>query len=247
MPFCVAAIPPLLLIPVYSWACFADPFTLPYTNQASFPAMKEGLYAIKWPDGETAFNLLFSPSRGLFFWTPFLVMAAFGYWKLLQVSPRLFWLTYVVPLIQIAVISGRTWDWPAGHTLGPRLLAPMIPLLALPCALGVQSFPTIGMPLAACSILITTLATLIDACPPFNDHPNPLFDFHIPLFLEGSFSPNLGLVFGLAPYASIALFYAIVIGGTWWLWRELRRQERKLICSATNPMMFKTPRLWWDD
>lgn len=221
MPFCVAAVPPLLLIPAYSWACFGNPFVLPYSLQASFPAMQEGVYAIKWPNPETAFNLLFTPARGLFFWTPFFVMAGFGYWQLIQKSRGLFWLTYLVPLLHIIVISGRTWDWPAGPAWGPRLLSPMIPLLALPCAYGLKRFPWMGLPLAVYSILVTTLATLTDACPPFNSHPNPLFDLNIPLFLKGEFSPNLGTALGLPPYVSVALYYVILMGGAWWLWRQL--------------------------
>lgn len=221
MPFCVAAIPPLLLIPAYSWACFGNPFTLPYSLQASFPAMQEGVYAIKWPNPETAFNLLFTPARGLFFWTPFFVMAGFGYWHLVQRSRGLFWLTYLVPLLHIIVISGRTWDWPAGPAWGARLLSPMIPLLALPCAYGLKQFPWMGLPLAVYSILVTTLATLTDACLPFNSHANPLIDLNIPLFLKGEFSPNLGMVLGLPPYASVALYYVILMGGAWWLWRQL--------------------------
>ena len=220
MAFCVAAIPPLLLIPAYSWACFGDPFTLPYSHQASFPAMREGLYAIKWPDPVTAFNLLFSPTRGLFFWTPFLVMAGFGYRTLFERAPRMFWLTYLIPLLQIVVISGRTWDWQAGPTLGPRLLAPMLPLLALPCALGVARWPRLGALLAIYSIGITTLATLTDACPSSGIY-NPLTELHIPLFLKGEFSPNLGMVLGLSPYASVALYYLILIAGAVWLWRRL--------------------------
>ncbi|MBI1178876.1 hypothetical protein GC207_15700 [bacterium] len=219
----------MLLIPAYSWACFGDPFTLTYSYQASFPAMKEGLYAIKWPDAETAFHLLFSPARGLLFWTPFFLMAGLGYWQLIQKSRGLFWLTYAVPLLQIVVISGRTWDWPAGPAWGPRLLSPMIPLLALPCAFGVQKLPKLGFPLAVYSILVTTLATLTDACPSFNQHPNPLFDLNIPLFLKGEFSPNLGMVLGLPPYASVALFYAILIGGVWWLWRRLPKEKEPLV------------------
>jgi len=215
--FSVAAIPPLLLIPAYSWACFGDPFTLPYSHQASFPAMKEGLYAIKWPDPATVFNLLFSPTRGLFFWTPFLLMAGFGYRELFDRAPRMFWLTYLVPLVQVLVISGRIWDWQAGPTLGPRLLAPMLPLLALPCALGVARWPRLGAVLGVYSIAITTLATLTDACPSYEIY-NPLTELHIPLFLKGEFSPNLGMVLGLPPHASVALYYLILIGGVWWLW-----------------------------
>jgi len=226
--FCLAAIPPLLLIPAYSWACFGNPFILPYSLQASFPAMQEGLYAIKWPDPGTAFNLLFSPARGLFFWTPFLVMAGFGYWRLFNVSPGLFWLTYAVPLVQIVVISGRVWDWPAGPTLGPRYLAPILPLLALPCAFGVQQLPKLGITLGISSILITTLATLTDACPGFGQYPNPLMQLHIPLFLKGEFSPNLGLVLGLPPYVSFAAYYLILAIGVWWLWRRLPKDANQV-------------------
>jgi MFS family permease len=221
VPFCLAAVPPLLLIPLYSWACFGSPFILPYSLNASFPQMKEGLYAIKWPDAETAFNLLFSPARGLFFWTPFLIMAGVGYSKLVHIDWRLFWLTYAIPLLHIIVISGRTWDWPAGPTLGPRYLAPILPLLALPCALGVQRFPRLGIVLAGYSILITTVATLTNASPPFPGHPNPLFDLHLPMLLKGQLAPNLGTVCGLPPWLSVVVFYAVLGGGIWWLWRRL--------------------------
>jgi len=226
--FCLAAVPPLLLIPAYSWACFRNPFILPYSLQASFPPMMEGLYAIKWPDPQTAYNLLLTPTRGLFFWTPFLWMAGCGYWRLTQFCKRLFWLTYAVPVVQIIVISGRTWDWQAGPTLGPRYLAPILPLFALPCSLGVQRFPKLGVALATYSILITTVATLTDACPEgwiFN----PLTELHIPKLLKGEFSPNLGMALGLPPYASVALFYAILIGGIWWIWRRLPKENEQRV------------------
>jgi hypothetical protein len=219
--FCLAGALPLLLIPGYSWACFGDPFTLPYSHQASFTEMKRGLYAIEWPNAQTALNLLFSPARGLFFWSPFLAIASLGYAKLYRVSPRLFWLTYAAPLLQIIVISGRTWDWPAGPAWGPRLLSPMLPLLALPCAFAVGSFPRIGALLAIYSIVVTTLATLTNACPPFNSHPNPLLDFNIPLLARGDLCPNLGILLGLPPLMSLLLFYGILIGGAWWIWQGL--------------------------
>jgi hypothetical protein len=226
LPFCLATTPPLLLIPAYSWACFGDPFTLPYSHQATFPEMGEGLYAIQWPDPETAYRLVFSPTRGLLFWTPFLILAVPGYPTLFRRAPRLFWLTYAVPALQLLVISGRTWDWQAGFALGPRLLTPMLPLLALPCALGVQRFPRLGIGLAVYSILITTLATLTDACPDYTVY-NPLTELHLPLLLLGEFSPNLGRLLGLSPYASGALFYALLVGVAWWFWRAALLEPAK--------------------
>jgi hypothetical protein len=186
--------------------------------------MKEGMYAIKWPNALIAYRILLSPTRGLFFWTPFLVMAGFGYWKLVQADKRLFWITFLFPLLTIIAISGRTWDWGAGPTLGPRYLAPILPLLALPCALGLVRFPRLGMCLAIYSILITTMATLTDACP-FTPVYSPLTEMHIPFLLEGKLSYNLGMVMGLQPYASIAFYYLIIIAGIWWLWRRLQKEN----------------------
>jgi hypothetical protein len=183
--------------------------------------MQQGLYAIQWPDPETAYNLLFSPARGLLFWTPFFVIAGFGYWYVCDKSPRLFLLTYTVPLLHIIVISGRTWDWQAGPTLGPRLLAPIVPLMALPCAFGVKHFPRLGLALALYSVAVTTLATLTDACPGYFANPNPLLDLHIPLLLKGEFSPNLGQLLGLPTCLSIAVYYTTLLTASLRLWRSL--------------------------
>jgi hypothetical protein len=223
--FILGTIPPLLLIPAYSWATVGSPFALPYTYQASFPAMKEGLYAIGWPDGQTAFNLLFSPARGLIFWSPFLMMAGLGYPALFRRSAWFFWFTYAVPLLQVVVISGRVWDWTAGPAFGARLLAPMIPMLALPCAVGFQKYPRLGILLASYSILITTLATITDACPDDSIY-NPLTELHLPKLLRGEFSYTLGTeVFGLPPWLSVALYYGLLVGGIAWLWRLTGRSE----------------------
>jgi hypothetical protein len=222
---------PLLLIPLYSWLTVGSPFVLPYSYQASFPEMKEGLYAIKWPDLTTACNLLFSPARGLFFWSPFLLCAFLGYPSLLCRSPRLFWLTYTVPALQVMVISGRVWDWPAGPTLGPRYLAPILPLLAIPCAFGAQRFPKVGLVLGGYSVLITTIATLTDACPFYHKHPNPFRDLQIPMLLKGEFSPNLGTVLGFPLYASVALFYAILFFAVWCVCRQSPKQNQPPICA----------------
>ena len=102
-------------------------------------------------------------------------------------------------------MSARTWHWPAGPTLRPRYLAPIsYPPISYPCPpcrarLGLQRFPCLGMALAIYSILITTVATLTNAFPQFPGHPNPLFDLHIPMLLEGQLAPNLGTVTACHP------------------------------------------------
>jgi len=220
LAFSLAAAAPVLLIPAYSWACFGHPLTLPYSLNHSFPQMRSGLFSVRWPDLPTAYNLLVSPMRGLFFWTPFLLMAGAGYKEMARTNDRLFWLTYGVPILHATVMSGRTWDWPAGPSLGPRYLAPILPLLALPCAMGLARFPLTGLLLGAYSILITTAATLTTACPP-SSVPNPLLDLQLPLLLEGRIAPTLGEAAGLPPLLSVLFYYAVLATGTAWLWRAL--------------------------
>lgn len=79
--------------------------------------------------------------------------------------------------------------------------------------------------LAGYSIVITTLATLTNASPPFPGHPNPLFDLHIPMLLKGQVAPNQGAVCCLPPCLSVVVYYAILCGGIWWLWRRLPPHE----------------------
>lgn len=47
----VGAVPALLLIPAYHWACFGSPFTLAYGHEAVLKGMNRGLYGITFPAG----------------------------------------------------------------------------------------------------------------------------------------------------------------------------------------------------
>lgn len=227
--FVFSMIPPLLLIPLYSAATIGTPFDLPYSHQGSFPEMREGLYAIKWPDAEHLLRLLFGPTRGLVFWTPFLIMAGFGWYRIGAESPRDLWLTYAVPLLHVLVMSGRTWDWQAGFTISARYMAPILPLLALPCGLGVERWPKLGATLAGLSIVMMTATTVTDACPPYHIH-NPLTEWVLPKFFKGEFSYNLGTeVLGLPSWGGVAVFYVLLVVGFIWLWRTARKIDGKML------------------
>jgi len=100
-------------------------------------------------------------------------------------------------------------------------------LLALPCAIGTQRWPKLGASLAVVSILMMSLATITDACPDYTIY-NPLTELHIPKLLRGEFSYTLGTeLFGLNPWVSVGLFYAILIGGIAWLWRLAGQADRE--------------------
>jgi hypothetical protein len=204
-------------IPVYSWITIQSPLSLPYSYQAVFPQMKQGLYAIKWPDTEVMLKLLFSPSRGLFYLFPFLSLAVLGYVALYRRSNSAFCFLYGVPLMLLIVISGRTWDWKAGICFGPRYLSPILPMLLLPCALAVSRWPKTAVLLAAYTIASTSLVSLTDACPDY-DNDNPLVETNIPDLFEGRFSYNLGMVLGLSNLegAIVYLFFLLISFACLW-------------------------------
>ena len=229
-----AAIPPLLLIPLYNFLCFGDPFTLGYSHQATYPQMKHGLFGIQWPNLIVAFKMLFPPSRGLFFWTPFLLLSFWGYAAMGKQRKALFYLVSVVPVVQVLVISGYVWDWPAGWVLGPRYLAPMLPLLTLPAAIATRRYPFAGAYLAWLSVILTGLATLVDATPPAEpDVSNPLLEMYLPALGEGKFGYNLGKLAGLGGHASLCLFLAILLPLIHRLFRMAHKLDNPAVDSRT--------------
>jgi hypothetical protein len=211
--------PPLMLIPTYHWICFGTPFTIAYHHEAIFTEMHQGFFGIQWPpNAQHAFSLLFSPEQGLFFWSCFLLVAFFGYSPTFAISHRLFGVAYLVPLLQVGAISAYFLP-SGGGMLGPRFLAPILVVMALPTAMGIARFPRVGCILASVSITITVLATIIDVAPPPSE--NPLFEFYLTAFIEGTFSHNLGLVVGLPSHASLLPFLFGLTSGAWLGWQRL--------------------------
>lgn len=77
------------------------------------------------------FGLLFSPSRGLFIFSPSVLLFFFGMRDFKQKFPGLFILCILLIVGKIAILA-KWFSWQGGWCWGPRLLLPIIPLLMLP-------------------------------------------------------------------------------------------------------------------
>lgn len=194
----LSALPPLLLIPMYNWACFGSPFGFAYHNLAlpEFQEMNRGLFGITFPPkASAAYLILFSPERGLFFWSPIFLIAFLGLRFAKMEMPTLFWISISVIIVHIFCIAG--YYMPSGASaLGPRHLGPLIPFLAILSAMGLAKYPKSGIILGYCSIVLTGLATLVDAMPP-DDIQNPLFTWHLPKLLSSGYTHTIGELVGL--------------------------------------------------
>jgi hypothetical protein len=195
------SIPPLLLIPIYNWLCMEAPWTIPYSHEAVFTQMHNGFFGIHFPNFDRMVFMLLSPERGLFFWSPFLLLAFWGFHRLFKHRRQLFFLCYFVPLLHIVVLSGY-YDWNEGGLFGSRYLAPIIPLLILPAAIGASKFPKLACISAGLSMAFTGTATLVDAHLPI-DVKNPLVNYYAHEFIAGNFIYNFGHLFGLSGIPSL--------------------------------------------
>lgn len=100
-------------------------------------------------------GLLFSPARGLFAFSPFLVFLPLTVCGRLRrgESPLLDRLLLGAVLVQLACFAPM--DWRAGASWGPRWLTDTLPLLVWLMAPGVQELRTAGRALFAASVLVS--------------------------------------------------------------------------------------------
>jgi hypothetical protein len=153
-------------------------------------------------------ELLFGGYRGLFFWSPILIFCLPGFATLRRQSGRLFWLTVTVPVAMVAVMSGYPY-WHGGWALGPRLLSPAIPFLAVAAGVGFAWRPRLAACVGAASVLLVSLATFVDAMPT-QAVLRPLEEIYLPKIVAGDLTMNLGRLIGLRGWWSAVPFVVVI-------------------------------------
>lgn len=242
--FAAGCIPGLFFILWYNYSCFGHVLSFPYAHEA-MPAAREvqgqGLFGVQAPRLVPLVKLLFSPWRGLFFVSPFLLLVIPGLWCLARpisgedemrervgVGPRsLFW-TCLLVCAGYVLFNSSYGAWSGGSGYGPRFLVPILPFFIVPiAALAARD--------RACdSWLIVTLVAYSVAFhfvgtasgPLAHEYlRNPVREFLLPSLLRGNVRRNwLSLAgapvwgaFGLYAAAMgclICLFFATGKGGT---------------------------------
>jgi hypothetical protein len=210
---------PLLLLGVglllYNALRFGDPFTTGYR----FAPGQEGFTTpLSWGLA----GLLFSPARGLIWYSPPVLLALLGFGRFYRRERPLSWLMLAVIGGQLAAFS-LWWSWWGGYGWGPRFLLPIIPyslLFSLPVlqagVAGRRWAQTAVALVAILGLMVQVAGTAVDA----NRYEEWLAShFPAPLDQPLRYHHDPGLVYDLVRSPIIAHWQGIVAGETqpfWW-------------------------------
>ena len=218
--FCLAALPGVLLILLKNYLITGSPWTVSYGSKPEFPGeTAANNFGYGLPTVHSLSGLLFSEYRGLFYWSPVLLMAVPGLVAIGRRSAALAATIVAVFGLQLIQMSSF-YNWFGGNAIGARYLSPAVPFLGLAAAHGINRLPKTGAALTAISVGLMAMVTAIDIAP-LQDAMRPFRDFYLPRLLDAQFAPNLGTVLGLPPMASLDVLAVIMLLVGWRLLRAL--------------------------
>ncbi len=200
--FALGGLPFAVLLLIYNYAIFGSPFALSYAYE-SFPEWAEvagqGVFGIGFPTLSNIYLLLFSPSRGLFFFAPILFLPVIVFFTSSERRTLRHRVKIAAIVVSILVLCGHGAAH-GGWAFGARYLVFILPLMLDSFFDGeIYEFSNVWQgTLFTISFLLCTLPALtFPFAPPEFKYPHNNFWGKF-LFEENWFTPNLANVFGLS-------------------------------------------------
>lgn len=209
---------PVAALAAYNLAVFGSPVDAGYSHDYCWSAAQAaGFQGFTYPHLGPLFDLTLGPFRGLFFGSPFLLLAIPGLYWMNRRGLRAEMITSgVVGLMFILALSAY-WGWNGGRVDGPRYLVPVIPFLAFPAAFAVERASRRGAAralvylLALLSVAVTWALLLGGSTFPMSWLRNPLTDWSLPALARNDITSNAGNFVGLSGWESLVPL-AVLLG-----------------------------------
>lgn len=251
--FLMAAAVPLSIFALYNWICFGNPLSLPYMhleNPEFRCGMSQGLMGVHHFQWYVLYLITIHPYRGVFCYSPFLLLSVFGLNQGLRQKPAAVrWIAAVVLLTSLYYLwlNASYYIWWGGGTLLARHLIPMLPFLALSFAWLPERLRLALMLLGFISIALMVPQSVVEPhFEPFEKNEDlyipwqtvtrtgqgfvpPFLRHSLPAFLKGRISINLfnlhvqavdGQLWTLLP---LTIVEAAML---FWLWRVVKREHQ---------------------
>jgi len=87
------------------------------------------------------YGLLLGPNKGLVFYAPVAILVPWGLWRGLRSARRPEALLLLGSIAALLLTVATWWSWEGGFSWGPRLLFPILPLVAIAAALILDAAP----------------------------------------------------------------------------------------------------------
>ena len=137
---------------------------------------------------------LFTPMRGLFFFSPILILGCWGLWKMMR-DPRTDRdsLLFLSVFLGIVGLYSAWYDPTGGLSYGPRLIISSIPFLLIPAgfviskANGKYSYAFVYL-LYATGVVVNGVAAFVGVLAPPSDNwlTSPFLSYAVPRFASGN-------------------------------------------------------------
>lgn len=201
---------PVLGLFAYNRATFGNALDTGYSHDFCWSAAQGAGYAgFTYPHVGPLFDLTVGPFRGLFYTSPFLLLAVVGgiiaYRRGLRVESVLCLGTAAIFILAIS----SYWGWNGGQVDGPRYLVPIVPFLAFPIvfyldAMAGQLIALLVFTAAlGWSVFATWAAFLGGEQFPHSWMRYPLANYSLPALGRDEIAPNFGMFFGLTGWRSL--------------------------------------------
>lgn len=204
----LGALPPMLLMAFYNYSIFDNPLPVGYKYSELYQDLhSEGIISITYPKWDALYGLTFSRFRGLFFFSPALLLAIPGFiiWFRRNKFRQEFWVCLWAVSITLLFYASSVMWW-GGFAVGPAYLAAAIPFLLFPIVISIEEFDAIGVIILIILVIlsIALIWTVTIAGQSFPDlSPDPLSTLSIPALRSGDVARNLGMILKLQGLQSL--------------------------------------------
>ena len=232
--FILGGLPFAIILLLYNYAVFGSPFALSYAYE-TFPEWAEvagsGIFGIGLPTLSNAYLLLFSPARGLLFYSPILILSFIALFSSRERNTLRHRVKFAAILFSIIALCGHGAAH-GGWAFGARYLVFIVPLLLDSFFDGeIYEYSNLwqGFLFGVSFLLCTIPALTFLFAPPEFKYPHNNFWFTF-LWQENWFTPNLANVFGFSSSiwtilpVILLLFVVLLIA-----WRSARKPHRFFI------------------
>ena len=214
--FLIGIILPVSIVLWYNYACFGNPFTSGYHyeyNPEFQSNMSKGFMGITYPKWEAFWGSSFSPYRGLFFYSPFLLFAIPGFYYLIRDKKlKAEGILFLFIVLGFFYFNSSYYAWYGGWSIGPRHMIPMLTFLVIPIYVLLPKWKRWVWGTGFISIFLMSLCCFTGSLFPQNSE-FPLVDYVYPRFLRGIFSDNILIYLGIWPPSTVLIWWIFMSVG----------------------------------